>query len=330
MGKKRKRYPRDEVLYNRMQEDEIPLFFACIPGAVVAALDREDLWEGIGRPPTKLYDILICLLVKEYFGLSLRRTTGLLKLFKSLKLIDAEIPCFKTLDNYLNKAIIQKYLQKLVDLTSMLFSQVEHCIATDATGISTTCSSSWYNIRVCKKSKRKDHLMVHISIGTKSNVVVALDVCTKKGGDNVIFRSHVKRVDKHFDVDEWSGDKAYLSRENCNAVHEIGAEPWFKIKSNTTARARGSTAWKNMVNMSKEHPEIVDPKYHKRSNVESTNSAKKRKFGNSVRCRLPIAQKNEESFSWVGYNFSLVPRAIYEFGVSPSFIRMKPINTFYT
>ena len=172
--------------------------------------------------------------------------------------------------------------------------------------------------------------MVHISIGTESNVVVALDVRTKKGGDNVIFRSHVKRVDKHFDVDEWSGDKAYLSRENCNAVDEIGAEPWFKIKSNTTARSRGSSAWKHMVNMSKEHPEIVDPKYHKRSNVESTNSAKKRKFGNSVRCKLPTAQKNEESFSWVAYNFSLVPRAIYEFGVPPPFIRIKPTNTFYT
>ncbi len=27
----------------------------------------------------------------------------------------------------------------------------------------------------------------------------------------------------------------------------------------------------------------------------------------------------EENVSWVGYNFSLVPRAIYEFGVKPPF-----------
>ena len=196
---------------------------------------------------------------------------------------------------------------------------VERCMATDATGTSTTCYSSWYSIRVCKKSRRRDHLMVHISIGTKSNVVVAIDVRNKKGGDNLIFRSHVKRVDKTFDVDEWSGDRAYLSRANCDAVHEIGAEPWFKLKSNTTAKARGSLTWKKMVSISKEHPEIADPKYHKRSNVESTNSAKKRKFNNFVRGKLPTSQRNEEYLSWVGYNFSLVPRARYEFGVKPSF-----------
>lgn len=319
MGKKKKQYPRDEVLYNHMQENEIPLFFVCIPGAIEAVLDRADLWQGIGRPPVKLYDILICLLVKEYFGLSFRRTVGLLRVLKSSKVIDVKIPCFKTLDNYLNNGTIQIYLQRLVELTSMLFSQIEHNMATDGTGISTKCSSSWYDIRVCKKSKRKDHLMVHISIGTKSNVVVALDVRNKKGEDNVIFRSHVKRVDKNFDVEDWSGDRAYLSRENCNAVNEIGARPWFKLKSNTTAKAKGSPTWKNMVNISKEHPEIADPKYHQRSNVESTNSAKKRKFGSSVRCKLPTAQRNEESLSWVGYNFSLIPRAIYEFGIAPSF-----------
>ena len=319
MGKKKKRYPRDESLYNLIQENEIPLFFACLPGAVEAILDRETLWQGMGRPPVKLYDVLICLIIKEYFHLSLRRNIGFLRLLKRAGYIDAKIPCFKTLDNYLNNDSIQIYLQRLIELTSVLFSHVERCMATDATGTSTTCYSSWYSIRVCKKSRRRDHLMVHISIGTKSNVVVAIDVRNKKGGDNLIFRSHVKRVDKTFDVDEWSGDRAYLSRANCDAVHEIGAEPWFKLKSNTTAKARGSLTWKKMVSISKEHPEIADPKYHKRSNVESTNSAKKRKFNNFVRGKLPTSQRNEEYLSWVGYNFSLVPRARYEFRVKPSF-----------
>lgn len=315
----KKKYLRDESLYNLIQENEIPLFFACLPGAVEAILDRETLWQGIGRPPAKLHDILVCLVIMEYFHLSLRRNIGLLRLLKRAGYINVKIPCFKTLDNYLNNGTIRIYLQKLIELTSALFSQVENCMATDATGISTTCYSSWYSIKVCKKSRKRDHLMIHVSIGTRSNVVVALDVRNKRGDDNIIFRSHVKSVDKQFNVDEWSGDKAYLSRENCNAVHEIGAEPWFKIKSNTTARAKGSPSWKKMVDAFKEHPEIANTKYHKRSNVESTNSAKKRKFNNYVRCKLPTSQKNEESLSWVDYNFSLIPRAIYEFGVKPSF-----------
>lgn len=138
----KKKYLRDESLYNLIQENEIPLFFACLPGAVEAILDRETLWQGIGRPPAKLHDILVCLVIMEYFHLSLRRNIGLLRLLKRAGYINVKIPCFKTLDNYLNNGTIRIYLQKLIELTSALFSQVENCMATDATGISTTCYSS--------------------------------------------------------------------------------------------------------------------------------------------------------------------------------------------
>jgi len=85
--------------------------------------------------------------------------------------------------------------------------------------------------------------MVHISVGTRSNVVVALDVRGRKGGDNEILRSHVESVDaRGFEVEEWSGDKLYLTWDNCDAVAAIGAEPWFKLKSNTTALAKCSPA----------------------------------------------------------------------------------------
>jgi len=319
MGRRRKRYPRDEARYNLIQEREIPLFLACLPGAVHAVLDRESLWQGMGRPSFKLYHILVCLMVKQYFRLSLRRCIGLLWAFKTGGKLDVDIPCFKTLDNYLNDGTMKKYLDKLVELTSALFSCVERCMATDATGISTTCFSSWFSIRVCKKSRRRDHIMVHITVGTRSCVVFDLDVQTKRGRDNEIFRSHVKSVGRRQRVDDWDADAAYLSRDNCDAVVAIGARPWFKLKSNTTARKKGSQAWRDMVVTFKESPEYANKKYHMRSKVESANSAKKRKFGSSVRCRLPVAQRMEEAFSWVGYNFSLVPKAVYEFGVSPPF-----------
>ena len=320
MGKRKRRYPRDEALYNLIQENEIPMFLACLPGAVEAVLDRETLWQGTGRPPARLYDILVCLVVKQYFDKSLRRTIGLLRMFKGAGLIDVDIPCFKTLGNYLNNGSIHVYLERLVELTAALFSEVEKCMATDATGISTTCYSSWYSIRVCKKSRKRDHIMVHITVGTRSNVVMALDVRIGKGGDNEILRSHVESVDaRGFEVEEWSGDKLYLTRDNCDAVAAIGAEPWFKLKSNTTALAKCSPAWRRMVLAFREDPDGSDEKYHRRSNVESAISAKKRKFASRVRGRSPTSQRLEESVSWVGYNFSLVPRAIYEFGVKPPF-----------
>ena len=319
MGKRKRRYPRDEGLYNLVQENEIPLFIACLPGAVEAVLDRETLWQGVGRPPARLRDVLICLVIKQYFGLSLRRTIGLLWLLRRAGCIDVKVPCFKTLGNYMNNGAIQVYLDRLVELTAALFTQVERCMATDTSGISTTCSSSWFNIRMRKRTMVHDHIMVHISVGTRSNVVVALDVRRDRGGDNEILRSHVERVGEAFDVEEWSGDRAYLTRKNCDAVSAIGAEPWFKPKSNTIARAGGSPAWRRMVLSFQNHPAMASEKYHRRSNVESTYSAKKRKFGSRVRGRSSTSQRLEESVSWVGYNMSMVPRARFEFGIDIPF-----------
>jgi transposase len=74
-----------------------------------------------------------------------------------------------------------------------------------------------------------------------------------------------------------------------------------------------------MVLAFQDYPTVANEKYHRRSNVESTYSAKKRKFGNRVRGRSPTSQRLEESVSWVGYNMSLVPRARYEFGVDIPF-----------
>jgi transposase len=320
MGKRTRRYPRDEGLYNLVQENEIPLFIACLPGAVEAVLDRETLWQGVGRPPARLRDILICLVIKQYFDLSLRRAIGLLWLLRRTGCIDVKVPCFKTLGNYMNNGAIQMYLDRLVELTAALFSQVERCIATDTSGISTTGSSSWFNIRVRRRIRKRDHIMVHISVGTRSNVVVALDIRRDRGGDNEILRSHVERVSEAFDVDEWSGDRYYLTQKNCDAVSAIGAEPLFKLKSNTRARAGGSPAWRRMVLAFQNHPRVANAKYHRRSNVESAYSAKKRKFSNSVRGRSSTSQRIEESISWVGYNLSLVPRARYEFGVDIPFV----------
>jgi len=315
VGKRKSK--RDEALYNTIQENEIPFLFEFLPSAIDAVIDRSDLWHGMGRRPLSLFDVLLCLVIKEYFKLSLRRSVGFLRLMKNAGYINVHIPCFKSLGNYQNNGDIQFYVKRLVELTSNVFSTIEKEMATDSTGISTKCFSSWFSIRVCKKSKRRDHIMVHISVGTRSNIVVALDVQNGKGKDNVIFRSHVSNVSTRFHVEDWSGDSKYLSRDNCDAVNEIGARPWLKPKSNTTSKAKGSSAWKRMINEFKEDPELAHEKYHMRSNVESTNSAKKRKFSSYVRSRNPTSQRIEESLSWVGYNLSLMPRAVHEFGLDP-------------
>jgi transposase len=60
--------------------------------------------------------------------------------------------------------------------------------------------------------------------------------------------------------------------------------------------------------------------YHKRSNVESTFSAIKRKFGSAVRSKQYTAQVNEILCKILCYNLSCLVHAMRELGVEPSFL----------
>ena len=59
--------------------------------------------------------------------------------------------------------------------------------------------------------------------------------------------------------------------------------------------------------------------YHRRSNVESTFSALKRKFGDNVRSKLQAAQFNEVMLKCICFNLSCVVHAIHELGIDPQF-----------
>ena len=58
--------------------------------------------------------------------------------------------------------------------------------------------------------------------------------------------------------------------------------------------------------------------YHKRSNVESTFSSLKRKFGGDVRSKTTLAMKNEVLAKVVCHDITCVIRTPYEIGIAPS------------
>lgn len=319
MQEKKKRYPRNEAVYNLIQENEAYIFLGLLPKVVYALVKNKSLWCGEGRPSKKLYDILICLSIQRYIGFSTRRSLGMIDLLTKAAGISVKIPCFKTLNNYRNKPELDYYLDKIIMLTSKEVSSLEHDFATDMTGERTKTFSAWYSIRTGKKIRRRDCLAAHITTGVKTNIVSAVDISVKKGRDNKIFREHVKKASRDFNVSSWSGDSVYASRENCTALRAKNIKPYFRLKKNVTARSKGHPAWKLMVNEYRNDQEDYDKNYHKRSNAESTNSAKKRKFNDFVRSRNAIAKENESKLGWTCYNFSVLSRAIYEFDIEPKF-----------
>jgi hypothetical protein len=187
------------------------------------------------------------------------------------------------------------------------------------TGISTKCFSSWFSIRCEKQTRHRDHISAHLTTSRNLNACIAVDVDCEKGKDSEYMRKHIKQIVKDFLIRDWCGDSMYLSRENCNAVSEAGGTPWFMPKKNTISKPLNSPSWKKMVKIAQKDPEKFSKHYHKRSNVESTFSAKKRKFGSSVRSRLNSAKENEEHLKWINYNFAVLSRAHYEKNVKIRF-----------
>ncbi len=64
--------------------------------------------------------------------------------------------------------------------------------------------------------------------------------------------------------------------------------------------------------------------YHKRSNVESTFSMIKAKFGDHIRSKTDIAMKNEALAKILCHNICCVIQSMYELGISPQFAAGKP------
>lgn len=319
--KKRKLYKKDEAKYNLIQENEIFIFLKFLPLAALFVCKNETLWIGDGRPPCQLRDILICLGIQQYFGKSLRRSMGIIRLITRSANISVRIPCFKTLDNYMNNPFLKPYLSAMIEITSKPLIELEKFFATDSTGETTSTSSTWFNIRSGRTIKKKDHITAHITTGTLLNTVTAVTVNAYAGGDNVIFRKHNRLTAKNFKIIEHSGDGAYLCRENCDDVESVGGKPFFRPKSNTLVKADGSYAWMRMMLYYYDHPIKAKRSYNRRLNVESTNHAKKAKFASHVKSKMDTAKEIESTIQWIDYNFTVLSRAYYEYNIEPFFAK---------
>src|SRR3990170_5966513 len=96
---------------------------------------------------------------------------------------------------------------------------------------------------------------------------------------------------RHFNVRKVSADKAYLSRDNLELVARLDALPYVPFKEGTTGRGGGM--WEKMWHVFQYRRLDWLDQYHKRSNVESTFSSIKRKFGDSLRSKTKAAAINE-------------------------------------
>jgi transposase len=157
----------------------------------------------------------------------------------------------------------------------------------------------------------------HIASGVKTNVVTAAIVLEKNSADCPQFAGLTKTTAQGFKIAEMSADKAYLSAENVEAIFAAGGLPYIAPKVNTTGGIGG--LFEKMFHYFQFRRDEFMNCYHKRSNVESTISAVKRKFGDSVRSKTDPAMKNEVYCKLLAQNLCCLIQEQCELGIEPIF-----------
>lgn len=168
----------------------------------------------------------------------------------------------------------------------------------------------------------KDWVKVHLICGVQTNIIAAARIYGRDANDCPIVPELVKATAKNFTVKEVPADKGYLSAENVDAVAKVGGEAFIAPKVSTTGGIGG--LFEKMFHYYQYRREEFLKHYHQRSNVESTFSAAKRKFGDNVRSRSNVAKVNEVLAKLICFNLTRVILSQCELGIEAEFWDDKP------
>ena len=320
----KKTYSQDWPIYDKACSREKLAFLNIIKDAVDYMMmnERDYNYKGNGRPPAYYSDILKSLCIKSYHNYSSWRVESELKIAKSMGVINT-VYKRSTLIKYMSNGIITSLLHKLYRIIAEPLSDVEMYFAADATGISNAYgNTTWRKIRHTKfeESHCREYSKLHIISGTKTNVICAVRVTRGTFHESPYLNSLLEETAKIFNIKEVSADAGYLSRDNIKAITKIGAIPYIMGKKNVNVPAKGNSPWGNMLRMWKNYQMQFALCYHRRSNVESTFSSLKRKFGDFCRSKMPETQENEVLCKVVCFNTCVLAEALLTYDLKSEFM----------
>jgi transposase len=305
--------------YTAAQTEEVRLFDKLLKDLVEGI---EEVPQGMGRPRTPLKEQAFCIIQKVYSQLSSRRARSLFVNAAERQQI-AKPPCYNLVNLALNRKDLTPILHELLTVSASPLKSVEADFAIDSSGFRTTSFNSYATEKYTLQRHHK-WLKAHISTGVKTNVVTAVEITDENGGDSPQFNPLVMATtNAGFTMHEVSADKAYSSRDNYETVREVGGQAYIPFKTNATGKSRGSFLWKKMFHYFQMNQEEFLAHYHKRSNVESTFSAIKKKFGETLKSKNRVAQENELLCKFIAYNLTVVIQEMHELGIKAEFGGLK-------
>jgi transposase len=271
---------------------------------------------GCGRKRVPLADRLFSVVFKVYSTVSSRRFGCDLQDAHERGHLSRPLHPNKV-NTFLEEAELTPLLKALIVRSGLPLKGIETDFAVDSSGFSVSRFVRWYDEKYgCERSGR-DWVKVHLCCGVKTGVVTAAAIYGRDANDCPILPELVKGTAENFTMKEVSADKGYLSVENVEAVFAAGGIPFIAPKVSTTGAAGG--LFERMFHFYQYRREDFLKHYHKRSNVESTFSAVKRKFGDAVRSKTDTAMTNEVLAKLVCNNLCCVILSQCELGIEAEF-----------
>ncbi len=300
----------DWVAYTQSQNAEKQLLMEIIQ-EILSKFKIETDSAKLGRKFSNPKDMIFCLALKTYTKLSSRRLNSDLELAQRHEFI-SQVPHFTTLMNYLEKEELTGVLQEMIKLSALPMKGIETEYAIDSTGFSSNQFGRWFNYKYNEETVCRNWVKAHVMIGTKTNMVTSVELTKAHGADSPQLAPLVEKTCENFNIKEVSADMAYLSRKNLQIIVDSGAIPFIPFKSNSQSNKRGSMVWTKMFQYCKEKPQEFFEHYHRRSNVETTFSMIKQKFGKEVVSRNFTSQTNEVLLKILCHNICCLISAYFE------------------
>ncbi len=279
--------------------------------------ERERPEARPGPKPHLVRDCVFSMAYKVYCGLSSRRfSTDLLEAHES-GFVTKPIPGTKV-TAFFEDAYFIPILKDLIGYSALPLRAVERDFAIDSSGFGTSRYEKWYDQKYGITRTKCLWVKTHIASGVKTNVVTAVRILDKDAADVSQFVPLVRESRRlGFTIDEVSADKAYASLENFEAIAECGAKGFIAFKANATGAVGG--LFEKAFHYFQFNQEEYMSHYHKRSNIESTFSAIKRKFGDSVMSRTDAGMVNEVLCKILCHNLTCLIQEEETLGIAPVF-----------
>lgn len=318
---KRKTYKQDWPNYDAAQHNEKDHFqvlladlCASIPNAAPKGGKKG------GRPTVPLRDAAFLTVFKVYCGFSARRFVSDMRETHQRGCLSKTV-CHNSVSKAMESEALTPILHDLIRRSAAPLAAVESDFAVDSSGFCTNSYTRWFDVKYGEKVQQH-WIKPHIVTGVKTNCIAAVEIHEKRTHDCNVLPSLTATTAETFKIREMSADKAYTATANFEAVAAHGGTLYAAFKNNTTGAVGG--VFEKMYHLFCLNREDYLTHYHKRSNVESTFSAVKRKFGEMVRSKTGTAQRNEVLCKFVCQNVCCLISAMYELKIFPRGWKVEP------